>query len=153
PEQLLAALLESTEEAVLGVDLCGVIVSWSRCAERMYGYGPEEVIGKTLHQFMPIYEAAGFAEMLKRVSEGEDPGNELAERLHRDGRLLRMAVRRTAVLDGRGTAAGVLEAGRLLEWSGSDVPAEVQLRLATEQMPGLVWVADKNLRITANWGA
>jgi diguanylate cyclase (GGDEF)-like protein/PAS domain S-box-containing protein len=153
PEHLLAAVLEITEEAVLGVDLDGAIVSWNACAARLYGYAAEEVIGKPLLQLMPIYEAPGFREMLGRVISGEKPGNEVVERMNRDGRLMRMTVRRTVGVNQAGNAAAILESGRLLEWSGSDVPAEMQLRLATEQMPGLVWVADRNLRITANWGA
>ena len=153
PEHLLAAVLETTAEAVLGIDLDGVVVSWSRQAEHLYGFAAEEVVGRQLKEFMPIYEAAGLATMLARVRSGENPENEVAERLHRNGSLLRVTVRRTAVLDRTGRIGGVLEAGRLLEWSGSDVPAEVQLQLAAEQMPGLVWVADRNLRITANWGA
>lgn len=153
PEQLLAAVLETTAEAVLGIDLDGVVMSWSRQAEHLYGYAAEEVVGRQLKEFMPIYEAAGLVTMLARVRGGENPESEVVERLHRDGSLLRVTVRRTAVLDRAGRIGGVLEAGRLLEWSGSDVPAEVQLQLAAEQMPGLVWVADRNLRITANWGA
>jgi len=152
PERMLAAVLETTEEAVLGIDLAGSIVTWSRGAERLYGYAAEDVIGTPLVQLTPLYEAAGHQEVLSRARMGEALGTEVVERLHRSGKLLRLSVRRTAVLDRAGETSGVLEAGRLLEWSGSDIPAEVQLRLAAEQMPGLVWVADRNLRITANWG-
>src|SRR5262249_18344562 len=147
------AVLETTEEAVLGIDLSGTIVTWSRSAERLYGYVEEEVVGKPLRRFMPMYDTAGHDEMLGRARIGEAPESGIVERLHKNGKLLPVSVRRTAVLDGAGETAGVLEVGRLLEWSGSDLPAELQLRLATEQMPGLVWVADQNLRITANWGA
>jgi diguanylate cyclase (GGDEF)-like protein/PAS domain S-box-containing protein len=153
PEDLLAAVLEITEDAVLGVDLDGTIVSWSRRAEQVYGFGVEEIVGKPLTQLMPIYEVAGLKEMLKRAKSGVGPANEVIERLRRDGSLLRMSVRRTAVADRTGQIVGVLEAAQLLEWSGSDLPAETQLQLAAAQMPGLVWVADRNLRITANWGA
>jgi diguanylate cyclase (GGDEF)-like protein/PAS domain S-box-containing protein len=90
--------------------------------------------------------------MLSCAKLGEALVNGVVERLHKGGNLLRVTIRRTAVLDRAGETTGILESGRLLEWSGSDLPAEVQLRLAAEQMPGLVWVADQNLRITANWG-
>jgi diguanylate cyclase (GGDEF)-like protein/PAS domain S-box-containing protein len=152
PERVLAAVLETTEEAVLGIDLAGSVVAWSRGAERLYGYAAKDVIGKPLVQLMPLYEAAGHQEMLSRAKMGEALANGVVERLHSSGNLLRISVRRTAVLDRAGETSGILEAGRILEWSGSDIPAEIQLRLAAEQMPGLVWVADQNLRITANWG-
>ena len=153
PERLLAAILETIEEAVLSVAMDGTIGSWSGGAERLYGYAAAEVTGRPLTQLMPIYEVALFEDLLGRAQRGESLGVEVVERLHREGSRLRMSVRRIPLRDGRGEISGVLEAGRLLEWSGSDVPADVQLRLVAEQMPGLIWIADRNLRITSNWGA
>ena len=153
PERLLAAILETSEDAVLSVGLDGAILSWSRGAQRLYGYAPSEIVGQSSQQLMPIYEITGFEEMLERAERGEGLGVEVVERLHRDGTRLRMTVRRTAIAGEGGEIASVLEAGRLLEWSGSDVPADVQLRMVAEQMPGLVWTADRNLKITSNWGA
>jgi diguanylate cyclase (GGDEF)-like protein/PAS domain S-box-containing protein len=149
---LLSAILATTEEAVLGIDLGGNIVRWSRGAERLYGYARDEVLNRPLAQLMPIYEVAAFEEMLERVRHGESLDWELVERLNRDGTRRRMTVRLTPIPDEAGRVTGVLEAGRLLEWSGSNVPSDVQLRLVAEQMPGLVWITDQNLRITANWG-
>ncbi len=153
PERLLAAILETSEDAVLSVGLDGAILSWSRGAQRLYGYAPSEIVGQSSQRLMPIYEITGFEEMLERAQRGEGLGVEVVERLHRDGTRLRMTVRRTAIAGEGGEIASVLEAGRLLEWSGSDVPADVQLRMVAEQMPGLVWTADRNLKITSNWGA
>ena len=58
-----------------------------------------------------------------------------------------------ALRDGDGKLVGVLEKAQALEWAGSDVPAETQLRLVAEQMPALLWTADRESRITSNWGA
>src|SRR5262249_33204908 len=66
--------------------------------------------------------------------------------------LLRLSLRRVPVRHPAGQTTGILEVGRLLEWSGSQNSRDSQLRLATEQMPGLVWVTDRHLRIVANWG-
>lgn len=139
PEHLLAAILETSEEAVLSVALDGTILSWSGGAELLYGYSAAEVHGRPLLQLMPIYEAAQFEDLLGRAQRGESLGAEVVERLHREGTRLRLTVRRTLIRDETGETTGVLEAGRLLEWKGRDVPAEVQLRLVAEQMPGLVW--------------
>jgi len=153
PEDLLAAVLETAEEALLGIDLDGVIVTWSRGAERVYGYVAEDVVGTPLMRLMPIYEGASLREMLNRAKAGSPLETEVVARLHRDGTVLRMTVRHSVVRDSSGQPWGALEAGQLLEWSDSRLPADTQLRLAAEQMPGFVWVADRDLRITANWGA
>jgi len=153
PERLLAAILETTDEAVLGVGLDGSIVSWSRGAERMYGYAASEVLGETLLRLLPICEVLQFEEMLAGARQGECRCGQVVERLHREGTRLRVAVRRSAVLDEAGGIAGVVETGRMLEWSRSDVPPDAQLRMVAEQMPGLVWITDRKLRIIANWGA
>ena len=153
PERLLAAILETIDEATLSVGGDGTILSWSRGAERLYGYGASEIVGQPMQQLMPIYEGPAFEEMIERAQRGESLGVEVVERLHREGTRLRMTVRRTPIASEGGKIASVLEAGRVLEWSGSDVPADVQLRMVAEQMPGLVWTTDRNLKITSNWGA
>ncbi len=47
----------------------------------------------------------------------------------------------------------MLERAQALEWAGSEVPADAQLRLVAEQMPAVLWTTDRELRITSNWGA
>jgi diguanylate cyclase (GGDEF)-like protein/PAS domain S-box-containing protein len=153
PERLLAAILETTDEAVVGVGLDGSIVIWSRGAERLYGYAAGEIRGETLLRLLPIQEVAPFEEMLEKAGQGQCQCGEVVERLHREGARLRVKVRRAPILDEAGGIAGVLEAGRLLEWSRHEVAPNAQLRMVAEQMPGLVWITDRNLRITANWGA
>jgi diguanylate cyclase (GGDEF)-like protein/PAS domain S-box-containing protein len=153
PERLLAAILETTEEAVVGLGLDGSIVIWNRGAELLYGYAAGEVRGETLLRLLPVHEVAPFEDMLERAGQGECQSAEVVERLHREGAPLRVQVRRAPILDEAGGIAGVLEAGRLLEWSRKEVAPNAQLRMVAEQMPGLLWITDRNLRITANWGA
>ena len=153
PEHVLAAILETTEEAVLGVGLDGSIMSWSRGAQSLYGYAAGEVLGETLRRLLPIQEAADLDRMLALVRQGEYRRGEIVERLHREGTRLRVTVRRSPVRDEAGGIAGVVEAGRLLKRMRSNTPLEAQLRMAAEQMPVLVWTTDRKLRITANWGA
>ena len=151
-EQLLAAILESAEDAVVGMTLDGVIQIWSGGAERLYGYSAEEVTGHSLLALLPIYEVPALQEALQSVRDGKIMENETVERLHKFGSRMNVAVRRSVVRDERGAATGILESSRALRHNTWDKSPDAQLRQVVEQMPLLLWTTDQQLRITSNWG-
>ena len=153
PEQLLGAILESSEEAILGVALDGTIESWSRGAERVYGYAAAEITGQPLKRLLPLHEIAAHEKELGAARAGEVRCHDNAERLHKDGSLLQVAVRHTPLRDEEGRISGILESGRVLHGKKNGTLAETQLRLLAEQMPVVLWTTDRNLRITSNWGS
>ncbi|HZC65527.1 MAG TPA: sensor domain-containing diguanylate cyclase [Candidatus Dormibacteraeota bacterium] len=153
PEQLLAALLELIEEAVLTIGIDGTIEKWSPGAEALYGYTAAEMAGEPLRRLVPLYETPGLEALLNKMREGELLHWDSTERLTKTGMRVRIMAKRVALRDGGGKLVGVLEKAQALEWAGSDVPADTQLRLVAEQMPALLWTADRELRITSNWGA
>jgi PAS domain S-box-containing protein len=56
PEHLLPAILGSTEDGLIGFGLDGAIQTWSRGAERLYGYAEAEITGQPLARLLPISE-------------------------------------------------------------------------------------------------
>jgi diguanylate cyclase (GGDEF)-like protein/PAS domain S-box-containing protein len=152
-EQVLAAILESTEDAIIGVTLDGSIEMWSQGAELLYGYTTAEVTGHLLASLLPIYEVARLQAVLGAAREGKIIDRETVERLHKIGSKVSVAVRRTAMRDERGAVTGILEIGRATRQKAEDTPSETQLRLLVEQMPVLLWTTDRYLRITSNWGS
>jgi PAS domain S-box-containing protein len=152
-EQVLAAILESAEEAIIGIALDGSIELWSRGAERLYGYTEAEVTGAALILLLPIYERPSLQAVLQAAREGNMLDCETVERLHKMGAKLSVGVRRQAMRDGRGIITGILEIGRATRQKTQDTPSETQLRLLVEQMPVLLWTTDQSLRITSNWGS
>src|SRR5579885_2457659 len=153
PEDLLAVLLETSEAAVIGCTLEGRVVCWSGGAEQLYGYSASEMAGERLARLAPIYEIAGWESLLEQARRGESPSEGQTERLHKDGTPVRIATRYQLLRGPQGEATGLLEIGKRLEWRGSEAPAETQLRALMQQVPGIVWTCDENLRITSNWGA
>jgi diguanylate cyclase (GGDEF)-like protein/PAS domain S-box-containing protein len=153
PEQLLAAILESAEDAILGIALDGSIEIWSKGAEQMYGYTADEVKGHSLAHLLPLYEVPALENVLLAARHGEADGVEMVERLHKDGAKLRVEVRRVALRDEQGQVSGILETGRRTCRSVREMAADTQLRLLAEQMPILLWATDQNLRITSSWGS
>jgi len=152
-EQMFAAILESAEDAIVGIELDGSIELWSRGAERLYGYAEAEVIGQSMVSLLPIYEVPALQKALNAARDGKMTDCETVERLHKIGSKLSVAVRRTAMTDERGAVTGILESGRILRQKTQDTPSETQLRLLVEQMPVLLWTTDQCLRITSNWGS
>jgi diguanylate cyclase (GGDEF)-like protein/PAS domain S-box-containing protein len=152
-EQVLAAILELAEEAIIGIALDGSIELWNRGAERLYGFTAAEVTGLTLVSLLPIYEAPSLQAVLEAAREGKMIGSETVERLHKMGSKLSVGVRRMPMRDERGMITGILEIGRATRQKTEDTPSETQLRLLVEQMPVLLWTTDQSLRITSNWGS
>ncbi len=152
-EQVLAAVLESAEDAIVGIALDGSIELWSRGAECLYGYTADEIIGRALTPLLPISEITNSKAVLETARDGKVMESETVERLHKNGLKLSVAVKRRPMRDQQGMVTGILESGRALRLKAEDTPSETQLRLLVEQMPVLLWTTDKSLRITSNWGS
>ena len=152
-EQLLAAILESAEDAILGIGLDGSIEIWSQGAERLYGFTAKEVIGQHVAHLLPLYEIPEMESLLAMARDGILPCYESVERLHKNGSRVRAGVRHVRLHDERGEVAGILEIGRGLCRGGKELAADTQLRMLVEQMPILLWATDQNLRITSSWGS
>ncbi len=151
--QVLAAILESSDEAIVGIALDGSIELWSRGAEHLYGYKAEEVAGHSMVSLLPIYEVPAFAAALSAAREGRLTSCETVERLHKFGSKVSVSVSRTATQDEKGAVTGILESGRALHEKSEETTSESRLRLLVEQMPVLLWTTDQRLRITSNWGS
>jgi PAS domain S-box-containing protein len=59
-EHVLATILSSTEDGLLSFGLDGTVQTWSRGAERLYGYGEEEMRGQPLVRLLPVYEVPSY---------------------------------------------------------------------------------------------
>src|SRR6266404_6594560 len=97
PEHLLATILSSTEDGLLSFSVDGLIQSWSRGSERLYGYTEAEAAGQPLTMLLPIYEVPGWEEFLRTAKTGNFDCSENTERLRKDGARIGGARRRTAV--------------------------------------------------------
>jgi two-component system, cell cycle sensor histidine kinase and response regulator CckA len=81
----LAAIVESSQDAILSEDLSGVVTSWNRGAERLYGWSAHEVIGRTLAFMLPEGHAEEEAEILAQVGAGETIPPYDTRRMAKDG--------------------------------------------------------------------
>jgi PAS domain S-box-containing protein len=102
----LASIIDSSEDSILSKDLNGIITSWNRGAEHMYGYGPEEVIGKHISLLTPSDRPDEISEILQRIAKGESTEHYESVRVTKDGRHLNVSVSVSPLRDALGEIVG-----------------------------------------------
>jgi PAS domain S-box-containing protein len=101
----LAAIVESTDDAIIGKDLEGIITSWNQAAERMFGYRAEEAIGRSILMLIPDERRAEEDLILDRIRSGHSLELETV-RLHKDGSLVDIALTVSPVRNPQGEIIG-----------------------------------------------
>jgi two-component system, cell cycle sensor histidine kinase and response regulator CckA len=88
----LASIIDSSEDAILSKDLNGVITSWNKGAEHIYGYKPEEVVGKHISLLTPGDRPDEISEILQKIARGESTEHYESVRVTKDGRQLSVSI-------------------------------------------------------------
>src|SRR5262249_45438063 len=108
----LAAIVDSSDDAIIGQTLEGVITSWNRGAEQLYGYSPEEVIGQPLTLLVPPDLSDDFPHLLERLQRGERIDHYETKRLHKNGTQLDVSLTISPIRDGTGRIIGASKIAR-----------------------------------------
>lgn len=103
----LAAIVESSEEAIIAKTLRGVITSWNKGAERLFGYSAEEMIGESIWRVIPEDGEHEEIDILNTVRTGLSVPSHESVRLHRTGRRIHVAVSVSPILNPQGMVVGV----------------------------------------------
>jgi diguanylate cyclase (GGDEF)-like protein/PAS domain S-box-containing protein len=98
----LAALVESSYDAIIGETIRGTIISWNQGAERLYGYSAAEAIGKPITMLSPSPESDEIQGLLKKVARSEAVSPIETKRLRKDGSLVDISLAISPVLDAHG---------------------------------------------------
>ena len=103
----LAAIVDSSEDAIIGKNLEGRITSWNRGAERLYGYTTAEVLGQPIALLVPPDMPDEFLGMLARFLRGERLEHYETQRIRKDGTRLDISLTMSPIRDGAGRIIGV----------------------------------------------
>jgi PAS domain S-box-containing protein len=103
----LAAIVESSNDAIIGKTTEGIITSWNRGAERMYGYRAEEAIGQSVTMLVMPSRRAQIPELLERVCKGEAVTNLECERIRKDGTTIDVALTLSPIRNDVGNITGI----------------------------------------------
>lgn len=102
----LAAIVEGAEDAIYSEDLRGIIQTWNKGAERLYGYSAQEVIGKHVSLLVPREQREELAEMKRKMMDGAQ-GHIETVRITKSGRRIIAALTMSPIRDSSGRIVGV----------------------------------------------
>jgi PAS domain S-box-containing protein len=110
--QQLASIVDSSGDAIFSEDLDGVIVSWNRGAERLYGYAAREALGRSIALVIPPELREEEPAILARIANGEHIEHYETVRRCKDGRLIEVSLTISPVRDAEGRVVGASKIAR-----------------------------------------
>ncbi len=108
----LAAIVESSEDAIIGATPEGIISSWNSGAERIFGYSANEVKDKPLSILYPDDQPDEFPQVLERLQQGERIEHYESQRVRKDGKRIEVALSISPIKDANGRIIGIAKDAR-----------------------------------------
>jgi two-component system sensor kinase FixL len=108
----LAAIAESSNDAIVGKDLNGIITSWNKAAEMMFGYTLDEIVGQPITRIIPPTLLAEEAAIIGRVRSGERIVHFETTRQGKDGRIIPVSLSVSPIRDDLGKIIGIAKIAR-----------------------------------------
>ena len=146
----LAAIVESTDDAIISKDLNGLITSWNVGAERIFGYAAHEIIGRPILELIPSDRTAEEDYILGSVRRGERIKQFDTIRKCKDGRLIHVSLTISPIRNQDNVIVGVSKIARdITEWKLAQETQSMLLRELNHRSKNLLAVADAIVRQTA----
>lgn len=108
----LAAIVDSSDDAIISKDLNGIVTTWNRGAERLFGYKAQEVIGQSITIIFPPERLEEEPRILESIRRGEVIAHYETVRRRKDGTLVDISLTVSPVRDSRGVVVGVSKIAR-----------------------------------------
>jgi PAS domain S-box-containing protein len=110
--QRLAAIVASSEDAIISKALNGIVTSWNEAAERLFGYTPDEIIGRSILTLIPADRQGEEAEIVSRIRRGERVEHYETVRQRKDGSLFDISLTVSPIRRQDGTIIGASKIAR-----------------------------------------
>jgi PAS domain S-box-containing protein len=149
---LLSAIVDSSDDAIISKTLDGVITSWNKSAERLFGYTADEAIGQTVAKLLiPEDRQEEEPNILARLSKGERVDHFETVRRRKDGSLIDISLTISPVKNAQGVITGASKIARditetrLIQMKLME--SEARFRQLADSMPQIVWTARADGRV------
>jgi PAS domain S-box-containing protein len=147
---LYAAIIESSADAILSKDLNGVIMSWNRGAERLFGYTAEEAVGKPVTILIPADRHNEESVILERVRRGENVEHYETVRQRKDGSLVDISLTVSPIKNAKGEVIAASKIARdITEIKRAQAQQGLLLREMDHRVKNLFAVATSVLSVSA----
>jgi PAS domain S-box-containing protein len=146
-DHALAAAIESTDDAIIGKDLNGIIATFNQRAERLFGYKAEEVIGQPITILIPPDRQDKDPEILAHIRRGERVNHYETVCRRKDGTLVDISLTVFPVKDDRGRGVGASTVAREIT-EGRLCDSERQFQELLGALPAAIYTTDAQGRIT-----
>ena len=110
--RLAVTIVESSDDAIISKDLNGIIATWNKAAERLFGYAADEVVGKSITIVIPPERRHEEIGILDRIRRGEPIDHFETQRRRKDGSLVDISLSISPVTDETGTIIGASKIAR-----------------------------------------
>lgn len=111
-QALLAAIIESSFDAIVSKDLNSIITSWNPAAERLFGYSQDEALGRSVLMLIPDSRQAEEAQIIERIRRGERVESFETVRQRKDGTMVTVSLTISPVRNGGGVIVGASKIAR-----------------------------------------
>ena len=108
----LASIVEDSDDAIISKTLDGIVTSWNRGAEKIFGYAAEEIIGTPIARIIPVALLSEETAILANVGHGEGMAHFETTRVRNDGRVIDVSVTVSPIRNGNGAVVGASKVAR-----------------------------------------
>jgi PAS domain S-box-containing protein len=141
-----AALVESSDDAIVAKDADGIIIAWNPAAEHLFGWSAEEMIGRSVRRLLPEDLQHEEDDILARIRQGEKVGQFLTRRLSKSGELLDVSMTVSPVRDASGKVIGASKiarnAGPYLRQQADLLQSKARFETLANNIAPLSWMAN-----------
>ena len=145
---LLAAIVDSSDDAIVSKNLDGIITSWNRSAEQLFGYSAKEAIGQNIRLIVPHDRDHEEAAILKQLARGERVDHFETVRVCKDGSMLDISVTISPVKDAAGVVIGASKVARDITERKRAARAHSEQARLLDLSSDAIFVRDQADRIT-----
>ena len=148
----LAAIVQSSEDAIISKSLDGIVTSWNPGAEKLFGFSADEIIGQPISKLIPPDRLYEEPEILRKIEQGKKVDHFQTKRLDKNGNLLHISLSISPIRNSEGIIIGAAKIARNIT---SEKVAEEKLkeseerfRMLVDNMMQLAWTCDELGNVT-----